>query len=190
MRLQPINSTNNFVYQDNYPNETTIGNCQNLNVGVSVRIKINSATFYAGTHTKPTLRVTYDNGTVIDSVATGTTDDQHLFVCFTPTTTIETIKIELIMATDALTTDAYVYMGELAVNPPTGVVIDTTQISKWNKGFPLGTIRTIPVPENMLDAVLANHQIAGSVGKAIEDIPTVVENQEGLLSEDNFLALK
>lgn len=180
IRFRPISATDLLVYQDNYPNETTIGNCQNLNVMVSMRIKINSDVYYAGTHTKPTLRVTYDGGTEITAVATGTTDDQHLVVYFAPTTTIETIKIELEMATDATLTDAYVYLGEVVVNPPAGVVIDTTTISKWNLGSPLGTVRTFPSSENMLDAQLSNHQIAGSAGKQLKDG----------LTEDNFLALK
>jgi len=178
--LESKDPTNLLKYQDNNPKETTIGNCQNLNVSVVARIKINNAAFYAGTHTKPTLRVTYDDGTEITSVAQATTDDQLLSVNFSPTTAKESIKIELEMATDAITTDAYVYLGKLAVAKAEGVMIDTTTMSKWSAGLPLGTLRTFQSPESPLDALLVNHQIAGSVGKQLKDG----------LTEDNFLALK
>lgn len=164
LRFQPTSSATPLVYVDN-ERSTIIGNCQNSPVLISARIKINNATYYAGTHTKPTLKVTYDGGTVVSAVASGTTDAQHLQVVFTPTTTIQDVKIEILGATDATGTNAYFYLGELLVNTPPGNVIDTTRMGSFNRALPLGTFRTIPTPDVTWDLLTANHQVSGSFGE-------------------------
>lgn len=128
LRLAPVNlvvvssalsAMYSLIYQCD--DGTMIGNCQNRAVTVSVRVKINNAAFYAGTHTKPTLRVSYDYSTVVTTVAAGSTADQQLTVTFTPATTIPYITIQVLCATDATGTNAYVYLGEIVVSNFTGM---------------------------------------------------------------------
>ena len=164
-RMQPISSTYPFIYADNN-GSTTIGNCQNLTVSVTLRLTISSSGYYAGTHTLPTLRVTYDNGTVVSAVAAASTGGQQLQVTFTPTTDTENIKIEVVAATDASGANAYVYLGELMVLPPPGVFIDSTTLSKWANAIPLGTQRTFPAPGSVWDELGNNHNLPGTFGQS------------------------
>lgn len=127
-----------------------VGNLQNKEVHVGVRLKINNAAFYAGTHTKPTLNVEYDGGTVVSEVATGTTDAQWLTVKFVPTTTTPYIHIYLTGATDATTTNRDVYLGKMYVSTPEGTSIDNTTFSYWSDGLMLPPDRTLPIPEDIL----------------------------------------
>jgi len=181
IRFRPLDSVNELKYQDNYPATTIIGNCQNKTVVVQARIKINNANFYAGTHTKPTLRVIYDGGTEATTVATDTTDGQQIQVSFTPTTETEDITIRLEMATDATGTDAYVYLGELLVMKPEGILVDTTGLSKWSNGYPLGTLRTFPSPSSVWDELSSAHLSAGSLGEKVS---------KKLLTTNKFIGLK
>jgi hypothetical protein len=170
VKIRPAHATNKLIYQDNFPNNTPIGNCQNLPVQVSCRVKISSAAYYAGVHTKPTLRVVYDGGTEVTAVASGSTDAQQLICNFTPTTAISDITITLEMATDATGTDADVYVGELMVLKPEGIVEDYTRFGSWANGLPLGTRRTFPAPQSIWDVPRASHTTSGTFGEAATKI--------------------
>jgi len=180
LRLQPNDGTNLLTYQDNL-GSTTIGNCQNLAVTVSVRIKINNAAYYAGVHVNPALRVTFDGVTQVTAVSTDTTGNQQLQVTFTPTTTSQFITIQLEMATDATTSNAHVYLGEVLVLSPSGVLIDTTRLGNWKSGIPLGTLRTFQAPASAWSEPTELYNTVGTFGvlaKRVDvnasDIPTLL----------------
>jgi hypothetical protein len=171
VRLQPNSGTNLLTYYDN-AGQTTIGNCQTLTVTVTARIKINNAAYYAGTYTLPTLKVFYDNSTAqVFSTATATTDAQQLQCIFAPTTTGGFIKIQIDSASDATGTNAYWHLGELVVNSPPGVVVDTTRFGSgsWSSALPLGTSRTFPAPDSPWNMPTSVFQIDGSFGKLATD---------------------
>jgi len=175
MRLEPSSSTGLLTYKDN-DGATTIGLVQNKTVTVTTRVKINNAAFYAGVHTKPTLKVTYDGSTVVQAVATGTTADQQLQVVFTPTTTNQAITIELNCATDATTTDAYVYLGEVLVGLPSGISVDTSQLGSWTNALPLGYTKTFSSPSSALDEPMSAHNISGSLAAILKTTDITVNN--------------
>jgi len=171
MRFQPTDGTSLLTYLDN-AGQTTIGNCNGLTVTVTARIKINNAAYYAGTYILPTLKVYYDNNTKqVFSTATATTDAQQLQCVFAPATASGFIKIQLDSASDAATSNAYWYLGELVVNPPPGVVVDTTRFGSgsWSSAVPLGTTRTFPAPDSPWNMPTSAYQINGSFGKLATD---------------------
>lgn len=170
IRFRSLDPVNKLKYQDNYPGKTQIGNCKNKAVSIVADLKINNTNFYAGTHTNPTLRVVYDGGaSEVTAVATDTIDGQKLMVTFIPTTEIEAVLVTVEMATDAVGSDAYVYLGEIYPIKPEGVFTDTTKIGKWDDGYPLGTMRTFPAPGSAWDELETAHSIDGSFGKKIKD---------------------
>ena len=59
MRFNPYSSTIPMHWEQNIPT----GNIQNKTMTVSLWLKINNSAYWAGTHTKPTLTIDYDNGT-------------------------------------------------------------------------------------------------------------------------------
>ncbi len=65
MRFKPLSSTSSLTWD--YTVNT--GNIQTYPLTISAWVNINTATYYAGTHTKPTLTVSYDNGTTSSAVA-------------------------------------------------------------------------------------------------------------------------
>ena len=167
--MSPESPTTSLVYEDNQ-GSSLVGNCQNLTLTVTARVKIGNAAYYAGTKTLPTLRVTYDDGaTVVTDVADASTDAQQLQVVFTPTTSTAFIKIEILGATDAASPNNKFYVGELIVAGPSGIIIDTTRFSgtvaAWSNGLPLGTFRTFLAPANMWDEPSSIHNITDSFGE-------------------------
>ena len=68
---------------------------------VSVWVKISNSAYWAGTHTNPTLTITYDQTTTTSTVATNTTDWQLLSCVFTPATNYGQIEMKLTGASDA-----------------------------------------------------------------------------------------
>ena len=176
LRMQPNDGTNVLVYQDN-SGATTIGNCQGLPVTVTIRVKLNNAAYYAGTNILPRLRVTYDGSTQITSQATATTSAQQVQVTFTPTTTNQSITIQIEGATDATSTNAFFYVGELLTQLPSGISTDTTRFGSWTHALPLGTFRTFPAPASTWDEPLNIHTITGSAGAA----QTSTNNNAGLI---------
>jgi len=167
VEFSPSKPLSLLIYQDNN-GSSLIGNSQNLDCSVSIYIKINNAAFYAGVHTKPTLRVTYDNTTVITNVASGTTAGQILQVSFTPATTVPKITVQLEMETDATGTNRDVYVGKVVIRNGSGVVIDTQKLDAFDDyGIPLASSRTLPNPASVWDELLSAHTISGSAGNKL-----------------------
>lgn len=175
MRLAPYNGTTNLLtYQDN-GGVTTIGNVQNKTVTVTLRVKINNAAYYAGVHTLPTLKVTYDGVTTVSSIASANTNDQQLQVIFTPTTDRQDIKIELNCQTAATGTNAYVYFGEILVGLPSGISVDTSTLSSWANALPLGYTKTFASPASAWDEPISAHGVAGSFGMLEKNTNSMIE---------------
>lgn len=150
---------------DNY-GSTTIGDNQNKECQVLSRVKINNANFYAGTHLKPTLSLTYDGATDETAVATATTDGQAIQISYTPQTTNSSVSIRLSLYTDATGTDRDVYVGKLVSKNGNGVVIDTQRLDQFDRyGIPLGTTRTFPAPDSVWDEIASSHNGSGTTGE-------------------------
>ena len=113
------------------------GNIQNLTMVVTCFIKINSANFYSGSHTNPTLKVTYDGVTEATAVATNSTDWQRLTVAITPTTTAGKISVSFEGMTDQTGTDAYFYLDDVSVLLPAGVQLNLGGLDDWDSGLPV-----------------------------------------------------
>ena len=166
LRFQPTDSTNKLTWLQYVPT----GNIQNKTMNVNVWVKMNNAAYYAGTHTNPTLRVTYDNGTEITAVATDSTSWQQLNCSFTPTTTYGQISVQLEGATDATTTNAYFYVDDMNIAYPAGVTIDLGGLDIWANGLPVTpAIATMPSLAGVWDEATTAHVTAGSFGKLAID---------------------
>lgn len=119
------NGTDLFVWpgSDN-ANKQVIpsGNIQNKSPAIGIWVKINNAAYYAGTHTKPTLVVNYDNGTTVEVAATASTSWQRLAVSFTPLTTYGQYSWYLKAATDATGTNRNFYFDDFQNTYPNATV--------------------------------------------------------------------
>lgn len=98
------------------------GNLKNKSPAVGIWVKINNAAYYAGTHTKPTLVINYDNGTTVEVAATATTSWQRLAVSFTPLTTYGQYSWYLKAATDATGTNRDFYVDDFQNTYPNATV--------------------------------------------------------------------
>ena len=177
MRFEPTYSPNLMHWEQNVPT----GNIQNKTMTVSVWVKINNAAYYAGTHTKPTLTIDYDNGTTMSSVATTGTGWQQLAVVFTPTTTYGQIEMKVTGATDATGTNRYFYVDDVNVAYPAGVQVDLGGLDLWADGLPVApAIATVPSLGGVWDEALTAHTVSGSFGWYVKK----------LLSVAKFLGLK
>lgn len=133
LRFQSTSSVNRLEWIFTIPT----GNIQNKTMMVGIWCKINSATYYAGTHQKPRLTVDYDNGTVVYVEATATTDWQFLPLPFTPTTTYGQITVTVSTMTDATGSDAYVYFDDFKTLFPAESPLDTQSLDLWANGLPV-----------------------------------------------------
>jgi len=133
IRLTPTSSTNRLEWEFNVPT----GNIQNKTMTVAVWCKINSATYYAGTHQKPRLNIDYDNGTVVYAEAAANTNWQLLSVNFTPTTTYGQITLTLSGMTDATGSNAYIYFDDFAVLYPAGYSLNLGGMDLWADALPV-----------------------------------------------------
>lgn len=68
---------------------------------LAVKCQIANAAFYAGTHTKPSITVTYDGSSTVSASALGNTTEQTLGVIFTPTTDLAELTATISGKTDA-----------------------------------------------------------------------------------------
>ena len=167
MRFEPTYSPNLMHWEQNIPT----GNIQNKTMTVSLWVKINNSAYWAGTHTKPTLTIDYDNGTTITSVATASTSWQQLAVTFTPTTTYGQIEMKVTGATDATGTNRYFYVDDVNIAYPAGVAIDLGNLDLWAEGLPVApAIATVPSLGGVWDEPLTAHTIAGSAGVVVGEI--------------------
>ena len=146
------------------------GNIQNKTMTVSLWVKLNNSAYWAGTHTKPTLTIDYDNGTTITSVATASTNWQQLACTFTPTTTYGQIEMKVTGATDATGTNRYFYVDDVNVAYPAGVAIDLGNLDLWAEGLPVApAIATVPSLAGVWDEPLSAHNISGSFGEKVNE---------------------
>ena len=167
MRFEPTYSPNLMHWEQNIPT----GNIQNKTMTVSLWVKINNSAYWAGTHTKPTLTIDYDNGTTITSVATASTSWQLLACTFTPATTYGQIEMKVTGATDATGTNRYFYVDDVNVAYPAGVAIDLGNLDLWAEGLPVApAIATMPSLAGVWDEPLTAHTIAGSAGVVVGEI--------------------
>jgi hypothetical protein len=164
-----------------YVQSKTLGSILGLTMTVSCRIKINTAAYYAGVHTLPTLRVIYDNGTEITDVATATTDPQQLLVSFIPTTDAASIRVIIETLTDAVDTDADVYVGQVLIPPPEGTSVDTQNLGSWVDAMPLPSVSTIPAPGTPWNEAADAYTVAGTMGAAVHIINRNVQKASKLI---------
>jgi len=170
MRFEPTYSPNLMRWEQLIPT----GNIQNKTMTVSVWVKINNAAYYAGTHTKPTLTIDYDNGTTMSSVATTGTGWQQLAVTFTPTTTYGQIEMKVTGATDATGTNRYFYVDDVNIAYPAGVAVDLGNLDLWADGLPVApAIATMPSLQGVWDEPLSAHTVSGSFGHFIKKLLTI-----------------
>jgi hypothetical protein len=133
LRFEPTSSTYNLEWEFNIPT----GNIQNKTMMVGVWCKINSATYYAGTHQLPRLTIDYDDGTAAYVQASQTTNWQFLPLPFTPVTTYGQITVTLSGRTDATTTNAYVYWDDFKTLYPAESPLDTQTFDLWADALPV-----------------------------------------------------
>jgi hypothetical protein len=147
----------------------TTGDIQGKLMTVSARVMIKNANYYAGTATNPTLRVVYDGGTEVTSVALNNTNAQLLQVSFTPTTNAGAISVYIEGATDAVEADAEFYLGEVLIPLPEGVAVDTTKLSIWDKAMPLDSISTFESPDSAWNAISSAYVTPGTMGSKMNN---------------------
>ena len=183
MRFEPTYSPNLMHWEQNIPT----GNIQNKTMTVSLWVKINNSAYWAGTHTKPTLTINYDNGTTVSSVALGNTNWQQLAVTFTPTTTYGQIEMKVTGATDATGTNRYFYVDDVNIAYPAGVAIDLGNLDLWAEGLPVApAIATVPSLAGVWDEPLSAHTIAGSAGKVLADAEANTDVTQAKVGDPNF----
>jgi hypothetical protein len=164
LRFAP-NGTDLLCWEQNIPT----GDIQGKTMNVNVWVKINAAAYYAGTHTNPTLKIVYDNGTEVSAVATDTTDWQQINVSFTPATTYGQITMSVCGGTDATTTDAYFYLDDVNIAYPAGVAINLGSLDIFANGLPvMPTIATMPSLAGVWDEPKAAHTTAGTYGAYLD----------------------
>lgn len=160
-----------------YGQTKTTGDIQGRLMTVSARIKIKEAAYYAGTHTNPTLRVVYDDGTEVTAVATDSTNAQLLQVSFTPTTSAGSIDVYIEGATDAAEADAEFYLGEVNIPLPEGVSIDTTRLGTWSNAMPLDSVATFESPLSAWNAVSSAYNTPGTMGARLNHADNVIGDE-------------
>jgi hypothetical protein len=169
LRFEPLSSTSNLDWDITIPT----GNIQNSTMFVGVWVKINAATYYAGTHQLPRLTISYDNDTATAyAQAAESTDWQLLFVPITPTTTYGQITATLSARTDATTTDAYIYWDDFMVAYPPNVSLDLGGMDLWADALPIVPPLAIPISAKTVSSavweeLLSSHTTAATFGKQI-----------------------
>jgi hypothetical protein len=106
-------------------------------MNISVWVKINSSTYFAGTHQKPRLTVDYDNGTTAYTEAIASTGWQLLSLSFTPSTTYGQVKATISGYTDATSSDSWFYVDDLNIFYPPGIQIALGGLDLWADGLPI-----------------------------------------------------
>lgn len=166
IRFEPLSSATNLEWEYDVPT----GNIQNKTMTVAVWVKLNSATYYAGTHQLPRLTIDYDNGTTAYSQAAESTDWQQLFVTFVPTTTYGQITVTLSGRTDATTTNAYVYFDDFALLYPANNSLDLGGMDNWADALPVTPPVALPIGAYAVSAAVweelkASHTTTGTMGE-------------------------
>jgi hypothetical protein len=178
MRFQPLSEVDTFDFDFDVPT----GNIQNKTMAISVWVKINSATYYAGTHQNPIMTITYDTDQTATATAADSTGWQLLSVVFTPTTTVGKVTVTLSCATDASDSDAYIYFDDFSVLYPAGVQLNLGGLDVWSGGLPV--LPPISTSASALDVWGVSKSTdfgSGSIGEQVS---------KKLLDTNKFIALK
>jgi len=180
IRFAPSSSTSNLDWSFTVPT----GNIQNKTMTVTVWVKINSTTFYAGTHQKPRLTVNYDNGTLAYAEALGNANWQLLAVNFTPTTTYGQITVTVSGRTDATSTNAYFYVDDFGVAYPPNVALDLGGLDNWASGLPVVPPLSLPisagtVAQSVWQQLTTTSWGTGSLGESVKTIPGKIKVIDG-----------
>lgn len=133
LRIEPLSSDDLFEWSFNIPT----GDISTKTMTVAVWCKINTDTYYAGTHQNPRLTINYDDGTTTYAEATDSTSWQLLSVAFTPTTTYEEITVTVSTRTDATGSNAYTYFDDFDVHYPAGYALDLGTLDVWADALPI-----------------------------------------------------
>lgn len=158
------------------------GDIQTKTMTISCWVKINNSAYYAGTHTKPTLTVTYDQTSTVTSTATAGTGWQQLACTFTPSTGYGQVEMKITGVTDATGTNTYFYVDDFNIAYPAGVQVDLGGLDLWADGLPVApAIATVPSLAGVWDEPMSAHTIPGSMGKAQNDT-----NLSNLLIKDKL----
>lgn len=178
LRFEPTSSTIPLKWEFSIPT----GNIQNKTMMVGIWCKINSATYYSGTHQLPRLTIDYDNGTVAYAQATATTDWQFLALPFTPTSTYGQISVTVSAKTDATATDAYVYFDDFKTLFPAETPLNTQPLDLWANGLPVTPpLATVLSANDVWSASSTTDYGDSTMGKHVS---------KKLLKQANFIALK
>jgi hypothetical protein len=133
MRLESTSSAGNIEFSQEIPT----GNIQNLTITITAWIKINSSVYYNTTHLNPTMFIDYDDGTIVSSGSTNTTDWQMITMSVTPITTTGVIILTIGGYTEATGSDAYFYIDDITISYPPGSSIDLGGLDIWNNALPI-----------------------------------------------------
>lgn len=163
---------------------TPTGDISTKTMTVSMWVKINSATYYAGTHQNPRLSINYDNGTISYAEATNSTAWQLLAVSFTPTTTYGQITVTVSGKTDATSTNAYFYVDDFAVAYPPSVALDLGGLDNWASGLPVTPPVSLPisagtVAQSVWQQLTTTSWGTNSMGEKVKVIPGEIKYIDG-----------
>lgn len=173
LRFASNNTTNNLTWEQNVP----VGDVTAQTMTVGVWVKINSATYYAGTNQMPRLTVDYDNGTTTYAEAAQTAGSwQFLSIPITATTSYPQFKVTLSTNTDATSTDAYVYFTDFAVLYPAGYQLKLGELAYFADGEPLKpTIATNLSAADVWAVSTSGLTGTGTIGKFVTKLLTVAK---------------
>lgn len=173
MRFTPYGATNLMHWEQNIPT----GDITSQTMTITCWVYINNAAYYAGSHTKPTLTVTYDQTSTVTSVATATAGSWQQLACtFTPATSFGQVQIKITGGTDATTTDRYFYVDDFNIAYPAGVQVNLGGLDLWADGLPVApAIATMPSITGVWDEPLTAHTVSGSFGAFIKKLLTVAK---------------
>lgn len=166
MRFTPNSSIQPVKWQQTIPT----GNIASKTMTITCWVYINNAAYYAGTHTKPTLTVTYDKTSTVASVATATAGSWQQLACtFTPATGYGQVIVKVTGATDATTTNRDFYVDDFNIAYPAGVQVDLGGLDLWADGLPVApAIATMPSLSGVWDEPQTSHTIPGSMGAQVK----------------------
>lgn len=182
IRFEPTSSSNAIDWEFDIPTS----DIKDQTMSVIMWVKINSSSYYAGTHQMPTLNIEYDDSTTASSSATETTDWQVVSVVFTPITEYGQITVTIDGYTDATDEDAYFYVDDIGVMYPPGVSVNLGGLNLWANALPIiPPIATVIAATDIWDVPVAQASGAGTFGGLMTEINTSAASGAGLTSDQN-----
>lgn len=165
LRFEPLSSTERLEWNFNIPT----GNIQNQSTIIGLWVKINSTSYWAGTHQMPRITINYDNGTESYGEAAQTTDWQYIHAVFTPTTTFGQVTVTLSGMTDATTTDSYIYWDDFSG----GFLVNTT-LDGWANAEPIPPAYSFNInAATFWDYSSSSATASGSMGVKLKKVLTL-----------------